>query len=96
MEETIQRTYFTMDYVAKRVGESQPTIRLWIDEFGVVIHKRKGSQTRGYRLFTENDIQQLEHIRYLLKVRMFTHAGAKKELKDSRTIEEIRAMLRVG
>lgn len=88
---------YQMDHVERVLGEPQANIRHWLKEFNLAIKLRKGHSGRGYRLFTKQDIERLEYIRYLLHVRCFTYKGAKREFRRYMEYrEEITNMLRVG
>lgn len=87
----IAREYYFTAQVAKICGLPEHTIRYYCDEFKITLKKGRGRE----RYFTKANIQQLFDIKYLLKIRLFTIEGAKKELKNHHHSDEIENVLRV-
>lgn len=93
--EPIKKRYFTINEVSILLGEPQPNIRFWLKTFNLEVLRTSGK--RMNRRFTENDIETLKTIKYLLKIRQFTIKGALKEFAGlSYNKEEITNSLRVG
>lgn len=90
MDEIAREYYFTAD-VAKMCGLPEHTIRYYCDEFKIPIKKGRNRD----RHFTFANIHQLLQIKYLLKTRLFSIEGAKKELKKEVHDREIENVLRV-
>ncbi|AMA49726.1 MULTISPECIES: MerR family transcriptional regulator [Flavobacterium] len=73
------KRYYTMGEVATAFGVNQSLIRFWDKEFDVLRPKKNA---KGNRLFTPEDIKNLELIYHLVKERGFTLEGAKIHLKE--------------
>ena len=77
-ETLFQRQYYSIGEVAEMFGVNQSLLRFWENEFDI-IQPRKNR--KGDRLFTKENIQQIQIIYNLVKERGFTLEGAKQELK---------------
>lgn len=87
--------YFRIRQVAKLLGETQPTLRFWEEQFrrqlgGV---ERAGSGKCGQRRYTRAHLEALRQIQRLIRVELYTIAGAKRQL---RLIGDMRAHLKEG
>jgi DNA-binding transcriptional MerR regulator len=80
-EKEITKLYYSIGEVAEMFRVSTSLIRYWESEFDV-LKPRKNS--KGNRLFTPKDIENLHLIYHLLKERGFTLEGAKKKLRENR------------
>jgi DNA-binding transcriptional MerR regulator len=80
-EKDISKLYYSIGEVAEMFRVSTSLIRYWESEFDV-LKPRKNS--KGNRLFTPKDIENLHLIYHLLKERGFTLEGAKKKLRENR------------
>lgn len=79
-EKTIERMYWTIGEVAGELGVNPSLLRYWEKEFGSLRPKRTN---RGDRLYTREDIGQLQRIQHLVKEKGFTLHGAKGELRNA-------------
>lgn len=77
--EEIKKQYYAIGEVSKRLAVQASVIRFWETEFSQ-IHPKKNR--KGNRVYTLKDIETLEKIHYLLKVKKYTIKGA-KELMES-------------
>lgn len=77
--EEIKKQYYAIGEVSKRLEVQASVIRFWETEFPQ-IHPKKNR--KGNRVYTLKDIETLEKIHYLLKVKKYTIKGA-KELMES-------------
>lgn len=77
-EKPIERLYWSIGEVAEDLGVNTSLLRYWEKEFGTLRPKRTN---KGDRLYTKNDILQLQRIQYLVKEKGFTLQGAKSELR---------------
>jgi DNA-binding transcriptional MerR regulator len=75
---TIGKLYWTIGEVAVELGVNSSSIRFWEKEFGTFTPKRT---SRGDRLYTREQIDQLRAIQRLVKEEGFTINGAKEKLK---------------
>lgn len=74
----LTKLYYTITEVADLFNVTNSLLRYWETEFESIDPKK--SRT-GIRRYTAGDIEKIEKIYDLLKVRGFTIEGAKKELK---------------
>lgn len=79
-EKEIEKLYYSIGEVADMFGVSKSLIRFWETEFDI-LKPRKNS--KGNRLFTNKDIENLKIIYHLVKEKGFTLDGARKKLKES-------------
>ncbi len=75
-----EKLYYPISEVAKLFGEKVSAIRYWEQEFSILKPKKNN---RGVRLFTAEDMEHIETIHYLLRVRKLTTEGAKQELAQN-------------
>ena len=75
-----QKRYYKIGEVAKAFGVNTSHIRFWEKEFDVLQPKKN---KKGNRLFTQEDIKNLQLIYHLVKEKGFTLEGAKIKLKES-------------
>ena len=76
--QTIEKLYWTIGEVAQELGVANSSIRFWEKEFGTISPRRT---SRGDRLYTRPQIEQLRTIQHLVKEEGFTIHGAKEKLK---------------
>lgn len=72
------KRYYRIGEVAKAFNVNASLIRFWDKEFDVIKPKKNN---KGNRLFTQEDIQNLQMIYHLVKEKGFTLDGARKKLK---------------
>lgn len=77
-EDEIKKQYYTIGEVAKELDLSTSLIRFWETEFREINPKKN---RKGNRVYTPKDIETLQQIKYLLKIRKFTIKGAKERLR---------------
>lgn len=75
-----EKRYFKIGEIAKAFGVNASLIRFWENEF-VVLQPKKNK--KGNRLFTQDDIKNLQLIYHLVKEKGYTLEGAKKKLKEN-------------
>ena len=68
-----------MGEVAKAFDVNQSLIRFWDKEFDILKPKKNA---KGNRMFTPEDVKNLQLIYHLVKERGFTLEGAKVHLKE--------------
>ncbi|MCO5249066.1 MAG: MerR family transcriptional regulator [Chitinophagales bacterium] len=76
----IEKVYYSIGEVAEMFDVANSLIRFWETEFDI-LKPRKNS--KGNRLFTQKDIENLKLIYHLVKERGFTLEGARNELKSA-------------
>ncbi len=73
------KRYYSIGEVAKAFNVNASLIRFWDKEFDVLKPKKNA---KGNRLFTPEDVKNLQLIYHLVKERGFTLDGAKTHLKE--------------
>jgi len=76
------KRYYSIGEVSKAFNVNTSLIRFWEQEFNVIKPKKN---KKGNRLFTKDDIKNLQLIFRLVKEQGFTLEGAKKKLKEKPT-----------
>ena len=73
------KRYYSIGEVAKAFGVNASLIRFWDSEFDILKPKKND---KGNRMFTPEDVKNLQLIFHLVKERGFTLEGAKTHLKE--------------
>lgn len=73
------KRYYSIGEVAKAFNVNASLIRFWDKEFDILKPKKNA---KGNRLFTPEDVKNLQLIYHLVKERGFTLEGAKTHLKS--------------
>ena len=76
------KLFYKIGEVAKMFNVNISAVRFWEKEFDILKPKKN---KKGNRLFTNNDVKNIEIIYHLLKDRGFTVEGAKKKLRENKT-----------
>ncbi len=74
------KRYYKIGEVAKAFGVNTSLIRFWENEFTVIQPKKN---KKGNRLFTKEDVKNLQLIYHLVKEKGYTLEGAKNKLKEN-------------
>jgi DNA-binding transcriptional MerR regulator len=78
MPHPIER-YYRIGDVGRLLNESTVTVRWWQEEFGAFLRvMRSGSEQRVY---SSRALETLREIQRLLRIEMYTAAGAKRQLR---------------
>jgi len=75
-----EKRYYKIGEVAKAFDVNASLIRFWENEFEVLRPKKN---KKGNRLFTQEDLKNLQLIYFLVKEKGFTLDGAKNKLKEN-------------
>ena len=76
---SIKKLYYSISEVSKITNIEQYVLRYWETEF----EQLKPQKNRaGNRIYTNKDIQQILHIKTLLRERKYTIEGAKKIMEN--------------
>lgn len=75
-----EKRYYKIGEIAKAFGVNASLIRFWEGEFDVIRPKKN---KKGNRMFTQEDVKNLQLIYHLVKERGYTLEGAKKKLKEN-------------
>jgi len=73
------KRYYSIGEVAKAFGVNASLIRFWDSEFDILKPKKNA---KGNRMFTPEDVKNLQLIFHLVKERGFTLEGARTHLKE--------------
>jgi DNA-binding transcriptional MerR regulator len=73
------KRYYSMGEIAQAFDVNQSLIRFWDKEFDILKPKKNA---KGNRMFTPEDVKNLQLIYHLVKERGFTLEGAKVHLKE--------------
>lgn len=98
----MEKLYYTISQTAEILGESTSLVRFWSNSFPKYIKPYRNA--KGNRLFTQEDIDTLKQIHYLVKTKGMTLEGAASQLASGRSsvdkrvraldsLKEIRAQL---
>ncbi len=79
-QEDIQKKYHSIGEVADILKVKPSLIRFWETEFPQLSPRKN---RKGNRTYTDADIEMLQSIYYLVKVRKFTLKGAQDKLKQN-------------
>lgn len=74
-----EKRYYSIGEIAKAFDVNASLIRFWDKEFDILKPKKNA---KGNRMFTPEDIKNLQLIYHLVKERGFTLDGAKIHLKE--------------
>jgi len=77
----LDKLYYSIGEVADMFDVSRSLLRYWEHEFAYLTPRKN---RKGDRLFTKENIQQIQIIYNLVKERGFTLDGAKQELKKEK------------
>jgi DNA-binding transcriptional MerR regulator len=84
--QSLDKLYYSIGEVAEMFDVSRSLLRYWENEFSFLTPRKN---RKGDRLFTKENIQQIQIIYNLVKDRGFTLDGAKQELrKEKGTLSE--------
>ena len=73
------KRYYSIGEIAKAFNVNASLIRFWDSEFDILKPKKNA---KGNRMFTPDDVTNLQFIYHLVKERGFTLDGAKTHLKE--------------
>lgn len=87
----IKKLYYSIGEVSQQTGLEQHVLRYWETEFeGLSPQKNRA----GRRVYTRDDIDFIERLKYLLKDRKFTIEGARNALERQGDTEGGEAVFR--
>ena len=76
------KLFYTISEVASHVEVTASTLRFWEKEIPAL---KPRTNKKGNRQYTQEDIQKIQTIKFLVKDQGHTVQGAKKKLKSNRT-----------
>ena len=74
------KRYYKIGEIAKAFQVNASLIRFWDKEFDVIQPKKNA---KGNRMFTQDDVKNLQMIYHLVKEKGFTLEGARNKLKQN-------------
>ena len=77
----LHKIYYSISEVAKKFNVNNSLIRFWEKEFEIIKPKKN---SRGNRIFTKKDLENIAIIHHLLKEKKYTIEGAKKKIRDNK------------
>lgn len=86
---SIEKKYFSIGEVAKELDVATSLIRFWESQFNTISPKKNKS---GARRYTNEDIEQIRTIYFLVKERGYTLQGAKELLENSSAKDKLQAI----
>ena len=98
----MEKIYYSIGEVAEILGESTSLVRYWTNTFDKFLRPKRNS--RGNRVYTNEDIETLKQLHLLIKSNGMTLDGAAQMLSEDRkkvesrvkalnSLREIRAQL---
>lgn len=79
-EREINKLYFTMGEVSAMFDVNQSLLRYYEKEFDILQPKKN---KKGNRYFTNEDVENLKVILYLIREKKFTLEGAKAHMREN-------------
>ena len=73
------KLYYSIGEVAEILDVNASLLRFWEKEFDVI---KPQKNSKGNRIYKDQDVKNLKLIHHLVKERGFTLDGAKKKIKD--------------
>jgi DNA-binding transcriptional MerR regulator len=86
----MEKLYYSIGEVSDIVDQEPHVLRYWEQEFDVLSPRKNRA---GRRVYTEEDIEVVERIRFLLKEEKYTIAGARQAIARDETRQETRDQL---
>lgn len=80
-EELYQKQYYSISTVASWFNVNISLLRFWENEFDIIQPRKT---RKGDRLFRPQDVENLQIIHYLLRIRKFSIQGAKQYLEENK------------
>jgi len=77
----MDRLYYSIAEVAQMFNVNHSLLRFWEKEFECLTPKKN---SKGTRFYTQEDIETIKTIRYLLKDQKLTVSGAKQRMKNNK------------
>lgn len=81
MDKELTKLYYSIGEVANMFNVNTSLIRFWEKEFKLIQPKKN---KQGKRLFTVKDIENINKIYQLVKIKGFTLEGAKNAMKEKK------------
>jgi DNA-binding transcriptional MerR regulator len=82
MDTIVKKERFSIKEVSKIVDEEISTLRYWEGEFRDTISPKRNDG--GTRFYSDEDIDDVRLVKFLLRNKELTHEGARKVLKNNK------------
>ena len=89
LNKPIQKKYFSITEVAEPMGLNASQLRYWEKEFTALQPK---TNAPGKRFYSQNDLEVIEQIKWLVKDQGYTIAGARKAMRRRSEVAEKMAL----
>jgi len=87
----MEKLYYSIGEVSDKVGHEPHVLRYWEQEFDILSPRKNRA---GRRVYTDDDIETVERIRYLLKDEKYTIEGARQAIRRKEAEKDPRAQIR--
>lgn len=87
----MEKLYYSIGEVSDIVGYDPHVLRYWEQEFEELSPRKNRA---GRRVYTDEDIEVIDRIRYLLKDEKYTIEGARQALRRGENQYQLRKKLR--
>jgi DNA-binding transcriptional MerR regulator len=87
----MEKLYYSIGEVSDIVGYDPHVLRYWEQEFDELSPRKNRA---GRRVYTDDDIEVIDRIRYLLKDEKYTIEGARQALRRGESQYELQKQLR--
>ena len=81
-----EKRYYSIGEVSSKFNVNPSLIRFWEQEFKILNPKKN---SRGNRNYTQNDIEVIDKIYFLLKEKGYTIQGAKDYINNEKTSNKL-------
>jgi len=75
------KIHYSIGEIAKILNVKNSLIRFWEKKFDIIKPKKN---SRGNRIFSKNDLENISLIYHLLKEKKYTIEGAKKKIRENK------------
>ncbi|MAQ32254.1 MAG: MerR family transcriptional regulator [Flavobacteriales bacterium] len=75
------KLYYSIGEIANILKVNNSLIRFWEKEFEIIKPKKN---SRGNRIFTKKDLENITLIHHLLKEKKYTIDGARKKIRENK------------
>jgi DNA-binding transcriptional MerR regulator len=87
----MEKLYYSIGEVSDLVDQEPHVLRYWEQEFDVLSPRKNRA---GRRVYTDDDVEVVKRIRYLLKDEKYTIAGARQAIQRDENRAAVREELR--
>ena len=77
------KLYYSIGEVAKQFNINESNLRFWEKEFDIISPRKNA---KGTRFYTKKDIDNISLIYHLLKEKGMTIPGARRKLKENKSL----------